>query len=415
MKARLVASAILFALVGTAVVACAAEKETVLYQFSRKANGYGPQGPEVMDTQGNIYGVASEGGVSGQCCGLIYELSPKAGGGYSYNTIYTFTGVGADGFPAGTLTTDAAGNLYGTTAGGYNEIYKLSPNGSGGWSESVLYTGSASGFDFSSVALDAAGNVYSVAAIGGANNKGFVLELSPSGETWTFEDIYDFDGVHGSGGNGGFVVGGLIVDSTGNLYGTTPQGGTSTNCTNGCGVVFELRPDGSLWVEKVLVNFNGTNGSQPAATLSMDASGNLYGTAQLGGAKAFGLVFELTPNGSGGWTQHVLHAFSDANGDGAQPSSPLTLANGVIYGTTTSGGGNTGCSTIYNAIGCGTVFKLTLSGGMWKESILHAFTGLRDGAFPGGVIVDANGDLFGEADAGGDSNNDGVTFEMTAN
>jgi uncharacterized repeat protein (TIGR03803 family) len=405
MRTRLVVMAALLALVGTAVVASATEKETVLYQFNRKAGGYGPQGPEVMDTQGNIYGVASEGGVSGQCCGAIYELSPQTGGGYSYSTIYTFTGIGPDLFPTGTLTMDAAGNLYGTTAGGYNEIYKLSPNGSGGWSESVLYSGSASGFDFSAVAEDAAGNVYSVEAIGGANNKGFVLELSPSGETWTFQDIFDFDGVHGSGGNGGFIVGGLIADAAGNLYGTMPQGGTSTNCTNGCGVVFELKPDGDLWVEKVLENFNGTNGSVPATTLSIDGSGNLYGTTTTGGSKGSGLAFELTPNGSGGWTQHVLHAFSGANGDGSSPDTPLTLAGSAIYGTTRFGGVN----------GSGTVFKLSLSGGMWKESILHSFTGLKDGAFPGGVIVDGSGNLFGEADFGGDRDNDGVTFELTAN
>ena len=319
MRTRLVVMAALLALVGTAVVASATEKETVLYQFNRKAGGYGPQGPEVMDTQGNIYGVASEGGVGGQCCGAIYELSPQTGGGYSYSTIYTFTGIGPDLFPTGTLTMDAAGNLYGTTAGGYNEIYKLSPNGSGGWSESVLYSGSASGFDFSAVAEDAAGNVYSVAAIGGANNKGFVLELSPSGETWTFQDIFDFDGVHGSGGNGGFIVGGLIADAAGNLYGTMPQGGTSTNCTNGCGVVFELKPDGDLWVEKVLENFNGTNGSVPATTLSIDGSGNLYGTTTTGGSKGSGLAFELTPNGSGGWIQHVLHAFSGATTEMDRP------------------------------------------------------------------------------------------------
>jgi|ERR1700722_11723533 len=413
MKAKLVVIAALFALVGIAVVARAAEKETVLYQFSRKANGYKPQGPEVMDAQGNIYGVASEGGLAGECCGLIYELSPQAGGGYSYNIIYTFTGEDADGLPAGDLTMDAAGNLYGTTADGYNEIYKLSPNGSGGWSETVLYSGSASGFGFGGVAVDAAGNVYSAAAFGGANNQGFILELSPSGGTWTFQDIYDFDGVHGSGGNGG-----LILDAAGNLYGTTPQGGTSTNCSNGCGVLFELKPDGTRWVEKILVNFNNINGSVPEATLSVDASGNLYGTTALGGPRGFGLVFELTPNGSGGWIEHVLHPFSDANGDGSEPNVPLTLAGDVIYGTTTSGGSSNECTTTIdniNSVGCGTVFKLTLSEGMWKESILHSFTGARDGAFPGGVIVDANGNLFGVADAGGDQSNDGVTFELTAN
>jgi uncharacterized repeat protein (TIGR03803 family) len=252
--------------------------------------------------------------------------------------------------------------------------------------------------------VDAAGNVYSVAAIGGANDKGFVLELSPSGDTWTFQDIYDFDGTHGSGANGAFVIGGLIVDGAGNLYGTMPAGGTSTDCTNGCGVVFELKPDGSLWVEKVLVNFNGTNGSVPAAALSIDGSGNLYGTATTGGSKGSGLAFELTPNGSGGWAQHVLHAFSGANGDGSSPDTPLTLAGGAIYGTTRFGGSGSGA---------GTVFKLALSGGIWKESILHSFTGLKDGAFPGGVIVDSNGNLFGEADFGGDKDNDGVTFELT--
>lgn len=414
MRVKFVAITILLALIASATAALAVEKETVLYQFSRKSNGYGPQGAEVLDAQGNIYGVASEGGVAGSCCGLIYELSPQVGGGYAYNVIYTFTGVGADGYPTGSLTMDTAGNLYGATADGYNEIYKLSPNGSGGWSENVLYVGSASGFGFSSVAMNAAGEVFATAAFGGANNKGFVLELSPSGGTWRFQDIYDFDGIHGSGGGSG-----LILDAAGNLYGTTPQGGTSTNCTNGCGVVFRLRPDSTTWIESVLVNFNNTNGWNPAATLSMDASGNLYGTTELGGAKGYGIVFELSPNGSGGWTEHVLHAFSDANGDGSEPNTALVLGEGVIYGTTLTGGlSPSGCSSNINNVisnGCGTVFKLTLSGGLWRESILHSFTGLRDGAFSGGVTVDANGNLFGSADSGGDRDNDGVTFELTAN
>jgi uncharacterized repeat protein (TIGR03803 family) len=413
MGKKFIALTIFAALMASAVTALAYEKETVLYQFSRQANGWGPQGQELIDSQGNIFGVASEGLVNEKstCCGMIYELIPQAGGGYSYNVIYAFSGLSGDAFPEGYISMDASGNIYGSTAGSYGEVYRLSPNSSGGWSETVLWTESASGFGATGVAVDASGNVYGTAAFGGANNRGFVFEISPSGGSWTTQDIYDFSGPDGSGS-----VGSVILDAAGNLYGTTPQGGSSTNCSGGCGVVFELTPNAGHWTESVLLNFNGGNGSGPQARMTFDTNGNLYGTTWLGGPKNFGVVFELTPNGTGGWKEHILHAFSDANGDGAQPDTPLVVADGVIYGATLSGGSaNGGCSTQQEASGCGTVFKLTLAGTVWKESILHSFTGLRDGAFPGGVSVDASGNLFGLADSGGDSNNDGVSFELTSN
>jgi uncharacterized repeat protein (TIGR03803 family) len=414
MKTRLVVIAVLFTLVGTAVVARAGDKETVLYEFSGRANGDGfhPVGQEAMDAQGNIYGVANEGGVSGQCCGLIYELSPTAAGGYSYNVIYTFTGIGADFFPESSLTIDTAGNLYGSTQGApYGEVYELSPNGSGGWTETVLYVETISYWGIGNLAVDASGNLFGTGGFGGKHNKGFVFALLPSGGTATFEDLFDFDGTNGASPSG------VTVNATGNvLYGTTAQGGTSTNCTNGCGVVFKVEANGYDWLESVLMNFNGANGSLPETAPTTDGLGNLYGTAVLGGSKGFGIVFELTPNGSGGWTQHILHSFSDANGDGSEPNTTLVLYDGAVYGTTLSGG-NSGCATVINnfdSVGCGTVFELTLSGARWSESLLHSFSGLRDGGFPQGVIVDANGNLFGATIAGGDQDNQGVTFEMTA-
>ena len=152
--------------------------------------------------------------------------------------------------------------------------------------------------------------------------------------------------------DGAYPVAGLIFDAVGNLYGTTDGGGNfGGNCgTYGCGTVFELSPNGSGgWTEKVLYSFsnNGTDGANPIAGLVRDAAGNLYGTTDGGGGPYnSGTVFELTPQAGGGWTEKVLHSFSFFHG--RSPEAGLILdAAGNLYGTTSYGG----------AYGGGTVFE----------------------------------------------------------
>jgi uncharacterized repeat protein (TIGR03803 family) len=171
----------------------------------------------------------------------------------------------------------------------------------------------------------------------------------------------------------------LIADAAGNLFGTTTDGGSAA-----CGVVFELKPSGDGWTESVIYSFQGADGCAPAAGLIFDQAGNLYGTTLSGGKYHDGIVFKLTPSG-GAWTETVLHSFT--NNDGAYPAASLIFDQaGNLYGTTLFGGPTRG----------GTVFQLTLSGGVWTETVLHSFTGRNDGIDPAAsLIFDQSGALYG--------------------
>lgn len=210
--------------------------------------------------------------------------------------------------------------------------------------------------------------------------------------------------------DGAFPYASLIADSSGALYGTTRQGGTSTNvCDGGCGTVFMLTPPaspGEAWTQTVLYSFasnsNGFDGQYPEAALTMDASGALYGTTFGGGNNGFGTVFKLTPPASlgGDWSETVLHSFTGpgAGGDGSGLTAGVVFdAEGALYSTTASGG-TQNCNTIVGT-SCGTVFKLTpptTPGGDWTLTTLYAFAGGQDGSGPfGGVVFDASGALYG--------------------
>src|SRR5579863_9863014 len=146
----------------------------------------------------------------------------------------------------------------------------------------------------------------------------------------------------GSGEHGSSPVGGLIFDAAGNLYGTTIAGGAGVCGTEGCGTAFELTPAaGGGWTQKVLHSFhdNGKDGWYPVTSLILDATGNLYGTNENGGSHGGGTVFELTPSAGGEWTEKILHNFGLAGGDGTAPEAALIFdAAGNLYGTTSSGG-----------------------------------------------------------------------------
>jgi len=182
---------------------------------------------------------------------------------------------------------------------------------------------------------------------------------------------------------------GLVMDATGNLYGTTYHGGTE-------GTVFRLTPGpNGKWAESVLYDFsNPATGGYPLGDVRLDAFGNLYGTADPTAGNN-GVVFELTPTSSGFWNGYPIHTFTGET-DGMQPWAGVIFdKSGNLYGTTTAGGSYGG--------GCGVVFELTPSGGMWTETILHAFSGGRDGCFPanGDLVFDKAGNLYGTTMNGG--------------
>jgi uncharacterized repeat protein (TIGR03803 family) len=305
--------------------------------------------------------------------------------------------------PEAALVADSAGNLYGTAAGvgpcdlGYGSIFRLTPGSGGDWIYRVIHRFDASdGFcPLGALILDPSGDLYGTAYRGGAYGGGVVFELSPSGAGWKEEVLHHF----GNSSDLAGPQGAPILDAAGHLYGTTEAGGT-----NGYGGVFELKLSGNQWSESILHSFTGgPDGLYPyKANVVLDSTGNLYSTTCGGGKYGDGVVYELTPSSSGRWTETVLHSFS-GGADGSCPFSGVIFdAGGNLYGTTVDGG----------PINCGTVFKLSPSTGAWKESIIHAFRS-TDGCFPwSSLTADATGALNGTTMSGG-PNYSGVAFKLT--
>jgi len=223
-----------------------------------------------------------------------------------------------------------------------------------------------------------------------------------------------------NGSDGMGPVGGLVFDASGNLYGTTSEGGKPCEGQVGsCGTVFELSPNlGGGWTQQVLYTFSGPDGEYPWSNLILDKSGNLYGTTYGGGTVGCGVVFELSPQPGGNWSEEVLYSFTGSGGDGCLLEAGLIFdAAGNLYGTTTYGGDQT--CTFY-PFGCGTVFELTPQpGGVWTEHILHRFSNAKkDGYNPtlAGLVFDAAGNLYGTTARGGvygTSGLGGTVFELT--
>jgi uncharacterized repeat protein (TIGR03803 family) len=231
--------------------------------------------------------------------------------------------------------------------------------------------------------VDRTGTVYGTTTQGGGLNSGTVFALSPSGQGWTESVIYSFT----SGPDGGQPYNGVTLDRQGNLYGTAVTGGTGQACEGGCGVVYKLTKNGATWSQSVLYNFTGgSDGSGPGAGLTFDRHGNLYGMTPTGGEFGLGVIYKLAPNGSGGWTHSVVHAFT-GGADGATGSAGrLLLHQGKLYGVTTVGG----------AYGKGTVFRLTPEGAGWSLETVYAFEGPPDGGLPYGALVrDTAGRFYG--------------------
>lgn len=338
------------------------------------------------------------------------------------NSLYRFKG-GTDGAnPAAGLFADQAGNLYGTTVSGgasnLGTVFEVSPPGTA-WSETVLYTfagGTDGANPYGNLIMDKAGNLYGTTFAGGGSTNctgtpagcGTVFQLAPpavQGDPWTETVLYSFNGKS----DGANPAAGLIMDSTGNLYGTTVNGGVTCGAGT-CGTVFELTPPaahGDPWTETVLHRFGiGSDGIHPASNLVFGLRGALFGTTASGNKKAqFGVVFKLKPPATqgGSWTEGVPYRFLGGS-DGANPSAGLIVdKTGNVYGTTYGGGSQSS----------GVVFEVSFSGGVWTESVLYSFTGGADGSHSAaGLLADKAGNLYGTTTTGGQNNN-GSAFELT--
>jgi uncharacterized repeat protein (TIGR03803 family) len=271
--------------------------ERVLHEFTGNApgshDGSLPTGV-IVDAAGNLYGTTVNGGAFNQN-GVVWELSPNADGSYTEQILHSFAGAPDGQYPRGQLLLDGAGNLFGTTSGGGTygggAAYELSPT-SGGWTETVLHSFGLPGDGcnpFARLVSDSAGNLYSTTA--SCASYGTVFELSPSGGGYTEKIIHYFLNT-----SAGVSPGPVVFDSAGNLYGTTEQGGAFNY-----GTVFKLSPNGSGgWVESPVHNFTGNaDGGYPMYGVTIGPGGNIYGTTPYGGSApnfdGFGVVFEYKP------------------------------------------------------------------------------------------------------------------------
>jgi uncharacterized repeat protein (TIGR03803 family) len=388
-----------------------AQKFKVLHTF-HGPNGASPWTQLTRDAEGNLYGTTESGG-SGKCqggCGTAFKLDKDG----KQVRLHGFNGKNGR-TPAAGLLRDAAGTLYGTTVEGGDTtcfslgcgtVFKLDTSGR----ETVLhkFTGTNGDGFFPGALLvrDQAGNLYGTTANGGAHGFGTVFKLDRTGkETVLYSFTCESDGCT--------PYPGVVLDSSGNLYGAAFYGGIAFG-NSGHGVVFKVDTSGS---ETVLHTFGGSDGANPDSVLLFDSGGNLYGTTQNGGnsecgGTGCGVVFELSPQSGGGWTETTLYRFCSQSNctDGEDPiAGPLVRDSaGNLYGTTYFGG-------TYDD---GVVFKLDTTG---KETVLHNFSGRTDGAnSPAGLVVDKAGNLYGSTFNGGDLNctiggapGCGVVFKLT--
>ncbi len=334
--------------------------ESVIYGFTG-SGGYNPNAPVIVDRAGNLYGAAAAGGTHDE--GTAFELSPDSNG-WAETTLYDFCSRGSgyctDGEdPWAGLVLDETGNVYGVTREGglYGGgiAFELTP-GSNGWTENILYSFCAKFVQFCNDGVqpyfapirDANGNLFGTTEYGGIANFGIAFEILPmAGGGWKERVLHSFQG-HGKD-DGSLPYGGLVFDHSGNLYGTTTEGGPT-----GQGTVFKLSPAShDRWKETILYSFpNIQNGGYPQGTLAIDKSGALYGIAGGGGGcgGTCGLIYKLAPQPHGKWKYSVVYKFNGPDGMWPQGGVILDKEEKHLYGATEYGG----------AYGYGVVYEITL-------------------------------------------------------
>jgi uncharacterized repeat protein (TIGR03803 family) len=360
-------------------------QETVLYNFTGGADGGQPVGTMVLDNAGNLYGATEAGGEFNK--GTVFMVT-AAGQECVLHSFGAFNGDGEFPV-AGVIFDSAGNLYGTTLGGGTQldgTVFKLTGVGCS-WVEQILYSFCSVGYPMNcndgstpeaALTLYNGGILLGTTTSGGGNGgaNGVVFQLVPSGSGYAESVIYNFP----QSINGAVPGSGLAVDSNGNLYGEVFLGGTGN-----VGLVYKLvAQSGGGWNYTVIFNFNGPNGGNALGdSVILDASGNLYGTTEGGGIcgqflGGCGVVYELSTNGNGGYNQTRLYQFAGGL-DGALTQAGLTMdSSGNLYGSTVHGGG-AGCG---NGYGCGLDFELIpIAGGNWTEAILNGFNG-TDGRRP---------------------------------
>jgi len=383
---------------------------TVAYSFAGDEDGEYADTDLVVDAAGNLYGTTVQGGDYGS--GTVFQLSPTQTG-WAHTVLYSFRGGSDGGQPYGGVTLDAEGNLYGTTVvggthnggpcaeDGCGVAYELSNSGSG-WTQTVIhtFTGGADGYGpGAGLTLDPHGDLFGMTPTGGSNGLGVIYQLrrGPHGG-WGLRVVHAFTG--GKDGSSG-SKGRLLPGPSGSLFGVATTGGA-----HGAGVAFALLQGSQGLKLRPLYQFHGDpDAGFPYGALSMDAAGHLFGTSYYDGAYESGAVYELA-RVHGTWHEKVLYSFTGGS-DGSGPISNVNVdPSGVLYGTTSEGGGMT--------CGCGTIYQLTPGAhGSWTESVIHAFSGAPDGGLPySGMVSGPSGTYFGASVHGG-MDDEGSVFEFT--
>jgi uncharacterized repeat protein (TIGR03803 family) len=359
--------------------------------------GTEPDGQLFMDSSGNLLGATVQGGANG--IGTTYEIA-KIGAGYA--TTPTFLADIPDGLNTlvgvPNLSADGSGDLFGLMiTGGANSLGAVVefPAGGGTVTLPTTFSGGAGGSNPGGrLLVDASGNLFGTTLSGGAHNAGTVFEIKKTGGVYASAPtvLTSFgSGITPSG------LGNLVEDAAGNLFGTT---------TNS---VFEVKKTGATYAAPVsLVPF--PVGTQ-IGTLTIDANGDIFGTTITGGANDDGTVFEIEKTASGyASTPTTLASFTPADGTLSlnRPKTLIVDANGDLFGTTdpsTQPGGNTG----------GVVFEIvrTSTGYESTPAIVVNFNGLANGSLGTNVVADASGNLFGTTQAGGGASSAGTAFEIT--
>jgi len=410
-RSREVALAIMLLVLPLFVLTTAAPAQifTVLHTFTG-ADGASPMVGLAMDAAGNLYGTTVWGGSGG--VGTVFKLT-RSGTGWILNTLHSFTGGDDGAYPDGRVMLGQDGSLYGTTLGGgrlepcpvehfqygpgCGVVFQLKPpptapkSVSASWNETVLYRfsgGSDGATPQGDLIFDQSGDLYGTTMNGGAawctpNGCGVIYELTPSNGSWKETVLYS------PPGHPNLPSDGVVFDPAGNLYGVF---------SGGQGAIYELSRSGSSWTEQLLHTFAY---EPPVGGLIFDSSGNLYGTTNDGGTGGGGTVFQLTPGNGGSWNLTTLYNLSGQAGYRTGPVAKLIMDKaGNLYGTTRYGGA-----------GRGNVFRLAPSNGGWIYTSLHDFSAPQDQPL-GSLILDAYGNLYGTASAlynqGG-----GIVFEIT--
>jgi uncharacterized repeat protein (TIGR03803 family) len=391
---------------------------STIYEFDANSftDGYGPTGRLIVDASGTLYGVTNTGGLSGgdpSGHGVVFMLAPVPGGGgaYQYNVLHRFAGGPSDGArPVGGLTMDSAGTLYGTAAGGgpgwNGTVFKLANDGVDPWSWTLtnLYEFSPSPSSTNSdgaaptahLIIDSAGNLFGTTSAGGTNAGGTVFMLARQRDgSYAFRNLHNFAAPRGYND----TTGGLVADAWGNLYGLKAAGGAQA-----AGEIFRLYSP-ALYIYESLYSFPASCRIDPAlpeGSLAIDGSGQLFGTTNAGGTNASGTVFRYTTGPRPALT--TLYDFNLLGRGGACPLAGVILDRaGNLLGTTE-----------FSSSGNGAVYELKNNGdGSYAYATLFEFTKFkRQGGAPENTLVAGPlGDLFGTTCEGGKTDG-GVVFRI---